>query len=375
MARPNVLLFITDQQRHDALGYTGRTPCRTPHLDRLAGDGIAFDRCLTPDPICSPARAALFTGRYPHATGVRHNRLLPLERPALPEVFRDAGYDVAYAGKWHLGRGRAQEGITRWAGERGREYRAWLAQHNVEDTYPYGQPAFRFVPPDAPPGEASGPGQGGISNPHTAAQPGLSEHTFDSWVASRALEHLETRPAGQPFFHVCSFHGPHPVFVIPEPYYSLYDPSHATEPANFADPMDSKPRFQRRSIWHQAARAHGTEWAPWQKSMAVYWGYITWLDELIGRVLGRLDALGLADDTIVAMTTDHGEMMGSHGLFQKSCMYEESLRVPFIVRAPRLIPAGRRVDAPVSHVDLAPTLLSLCGLATEGQSVLEPAGA
>ena len=81
---PNVLLFITDQQRWDALGFTGRTPCRTPHLDRLARAGISFDRWLTPDPICSPARAALFTGRYPHATGVMHNYLLPLERPALP---------------------------------------------------------------------------------------------------------------------------------------------------------------------------------------------------------------------------------------------------------------------------------------------------
>jgi len=81
---PNVLLFITDQQRWDTLGFTRRTPCRTPHLDRLARTGISFDRCLTPDPIGSPARTALFTGRYPHATGVMHNYLLPLERPALP---------------------------------------------------------------------------------------------------------------------------------------------------------------------------------------------------------------------------------------------------------------------------------------------------
>ena len=378
--RPNVLLFITDQQRHDSLGYTGRTPCRTPNLDRLARDGVAVDRCLTPDPICSPARAALFTGRYPHATGtngnpgVLHNQLTPLERPSMLEVFRDAGYDVAYSGKWHLGRGRAREGITRWAGERGREFREWLAQHNVEDTYPYGQPDFRYVPSDLPQEEARGNRQGGISNPHTAPQAGLSENTFDAWVASRALEHLETKPANTPFFHVCSFHGPHPVFVIPEPYYSLYDPDQAPEPPNFRDSMEGKPKFQQRSIWHQAARAHGTEWEPWKRSLAVYWGYVTWLDELVGRVLGRLESLGLAENTIVLFTTDHGEMMGSHGLFQKSCMYEESLRVPCIVRAPRQVAAGHRIDAPVSHVDLAPTLLSLCGLADEGASLVEPQG-
>jgi arylsulfatase A-like enzyme len=370
-ARPNVLLFITDQQRWDTLGYTGRTPCRTPHLDRLARGGVAFDRCLTPDPICCPARAALFTGRYPHATGVGNNRELPLQRPALPEVFRDAGYHVAYAGKWHLGRGRAAAGFDRFAGERGREYKQWLAEHNYRDTYPYGTPEFSYYYGDGEGGRAR------ISNPRTAAQEGLTETIYDTWVANRALEHLETRPKDRPFFHVCSFHGPHPVFVVPEPYYSLYDPAQVPEPASFVDPMADKPAFQRRSIWHGAAREHGTTWAPWQQSMAVYWGYVTLLDELIGRVLGRLESLGLADDTIVVMTADHGEMMGSHGLFQKSSMYEESLRVPCLIRAPALIPAGpsgRRITAPISLADLAPTLLSLAGLAEPGTRLLEPQG-
>ncbi len=368
-APPNVLLFMTDQQRWDTLGSTGRTPCRTPNLDRLSRAGVTFDRCLTPDPICCPARAALFTGRYPHATGVGNNRELPLERPALPEVFHQAGYHVAYAGKWHLGHGRAQAGFHAFAGERGREYKQWLEAHNFEDTYPYGRPEFSFF--------FNGEGRNRISSPHTAPQPGLTETTFDTWVANRALEHLETRPLDRPFFHVCSFHGPHPVFSVPEPYYSLYDPAAVPEPANFADPMDGKPAFQRRSIWHGAAKAHGTTWEPWRRSMAVYWGYITLLDELIGRVLGRLESLGLADDTIVVMTADHGELMGSHGLFQKSSMYEEALRVPLIIRAPRLVPAaagGRRIVAPVSLTDLAPTLLGLTGLGDLGTRLLEPHG-
>jgi arylsulfatase A-like enzyme len=371
--RPNLLLFITDQQRWDTLGYTGRTPCRTPNLDRLAREGVAFDRCLTPDPICSPARAALFTGRYPHATGVGNNHELPLERPALPEVFRAAGYHVAYSGKWHLGRGRGAAGFDVFAGERGGAYRHWLAEHNFQDTYPYGQPEFSYYYTGGP-ATRSGEARSRISSPNTAPQPGLTETTFDAWVASRALEHLETRPRDRPFFHVCSFHGPHPVFVVPEPYYSLYEPAQVPQPPNFADPMAGKPAFQTRSIWHGAARAHGTTWAPWRPSMAVYWGYVTWLDELIGRVLGRLESLGLADDTIVVMTTDHGEQMGSHGLFQKSCMYEEALRVPLLVRAPGLVPAGRRIDAPVSLADLAPTLLSLLGLAEPGRTLLEPQG-
>jgi arylsulfatase A-like enzyme len=370
-SRPNVLLFITDQQRWDTLGYTGRTPCRTPNLDRLARDGAAFDRCLTPDPICCPARAALFTGRYPHATGVGNNRELPLERPALPEALRDAGYHVAYSGKWHLGRGRAFAGIDRFAGERGREYKAWLAAHGYEDTYPYGTDPFSYHF-DGAPGERSH-----ISNPQTAPQAGTTETIFDTWVANRALEQLETRPKDRPFFQVCSFHGPHPIFVIPEPYHSLYDPALAAEPANFADPMEGKPAFQRRSIWHGAAHEHGTDWEPWRRSQAVYWGYVTLLDELIGRVLGRLDSLGLAEDTIVLMTADHGEMMGSHGLFQKSSMYEEALRVPLLVRAPGRVRAGRRIAAPVSLADVAPTILGLLGLggpSGDATRLLEPQG-
>src|SRR5262245_23053149 len=162
---PNVLLFITDQQRWDTLGYTGQTPCRTPHLDRLASEGVAFDRCLTPDPICCPARAALFTGRYPHATGVGHNYELPLERSALPAVFRDAGYHVSYQGKWHLGRGRGAAGMEDWTGERGEGYRRWREEHGFPDTYPYRTPEFSFRPEGT---------RGVISTPRAAPQEGLT---------------------------------------------------------------------------------------------------------------------------------------------------------------------------------------------------------
>jgi arylsulfatase A-like enzyme len=162
--------------------------------------------------------------------------------------------------------------------------------------------------------------------------------------------------------------------VIPEPYYSLYDPAQAPQPTNFSDPMEEKPLFQTRSIWAGAAQAHGTSWEPWRRSVAVYWGYVTWLDELIGRLMGRLESLGLAENTIVIMTSDHGEQMGSHGIFQKCHMYEESLRVPLLIRAPQLIPLGRRIEMPVSNVDLAPTLLRLCGLFESGVKLLEPQG-
>ncbi|MCL4544652.1 MAG: sulfatase-like hydrolase/transferase [Chloroflexi bacterium] len=366
---PNVLLLMTDQQRWDTLGYAGCTPCRTPNLDRLAREGVACDRCLTPNPICSPARAALFTGRYAHATGVGNNRELPLEQPTLLEAFRDAGYHIAYSGKWHLGRGRGAVALESWLGERGEGYRRWLQECDHPDTYPYMTPEFSFVVP----GDTT-TSLHRISTPHTAPQEGLTEWLHDTWVVQRTLEQLECRPKEQPFFHVCSLIGPHPIFVIPEPFYSLYDPSEVPEPPNFADPMTDKPTCQRQSIWHQVAEAHGTTWEPWRRSQAVYWGFVTLLDELLGRVLNRLDVLGLTEDTIVVMLSDHGEMMGGHGLFQKSCMYEESLRVPFLVRAPGRISAGWRLDAPMSLVDVAPTLLRLAGLWEEGKALLQLQG-
>ncbi len=372
--RPNVLLFITDQQRWDTLGYTGRTSCGTPNLDRLAREGVAFDRCISPNPLCCPARAALFTGRYAHAAGVGNNLQETLERPALPEVFRDAGYDVAYAGKWHLGRGRGAAALDTWPGERSEGYRQWIAEHNFADTSPAGQLPFTFNPDGQHRGRPLKMHR--ISTPYAAPQEGPTEWTYDSWIAARALEHLEDagrRPRDRPFFHVCSLSGPHPVFAVPEPYYSLYDPAQVPEPPNFADPMEGKPAFQSRSLWREVAREHGETWEPWARTMAVYWGMVTLLDELIGRVLGRLESLGLAENTIVAMTTDHGELMGSHGLFQKRSMYEESLRVPLIVRAP----GGRantRITAPVSLTDIAPTLLGLAGLSEAGERLLAPQG-
>jgi arylsulfatase A-like enzyme len=369
---PNILLIITDQQRWDTLGYTGNSPCRTPNLDRLAREGVAFNRCLVSGPLCSPSRAALFTGRYPYAAGMTSNTppCPPLSRPTLLEAFRDAGYDIAYSGKWHLGRGRGAEAIGDYEGERD-VFARWMKDHHFKDTWPYGTEEFVYHRPEEKDWKAK---KQFISSPRTAPQEGSTDQTYDAWVAARALERLEQCRRDRPFFHVCSFWGPHPIFVIPEPYYSLYDPAQAPEPINFRDPMEGKPLFQTRSIWAGAAQAHGTSWEQWRRSAAVYWGYVTWLDELIGRLMGRLESLGLAENTIVMMTSDHGEQMGSHGIFQKCHMYEESLRVPLLIRAPKLIPPGRRIDAPVSNSDLAPTLLRLCGLFEPGVKLLEPQG-
>ena len=378
MARPNVLLFITDQQRHDALGYTGRTPCRTPNLDRLAGEGVAFDRCLTPDPICSPARAALFTGRYPHATGVRHNnRLLPLERPALPEVVprrrlrRRLRRQVApraaagRGGDHPLGR-RAGARVPRVARPAQRRGHLSLRPARVS-----------LRPPRRPTRRGQGPGQGGhLQPPHRRPTRPLRAHLRRLGREPGPRAPRDPSAPASPSSTSARSTARTPSSSSPSRTTRSTTPRTPPSRPTFADPMDSKPAFQRRSIWHQAARAHGTEWEPWQKSHGRLLG-LRHLARRADRARPRPARTRSGSRTTPSwlFTTDHGEMMGSHGLFQKSCMYEESLRVPFIVRAaPAHPPPAGASTLPVSHVDLAPTLLSLSGLATEGQSVLEPQG-
>jgi arylsulfatase A-like enzyme len=160
---------------------------------------------------------------------------------------------------------------------------------------------------------------------------------------------------------VCSYQGPHPPFKVPEPYYSLYDPAAIPEPPNFRPPTASRPRANTTSYYHQIWLDHGSDWRAWQPSMAVYWGFVTLIDDQIGRLLAALEAQGILDDTLIVFASDHGEMLGSRGLWQKMVPYEEALRVPLVMRYPPRIASGLRSQATVSLVDVMPTLFSVLG--------------
>jgi arylsulfatase A-like enzyme len=184
--------------------------------------------------------------------------------------------------------------------------------------------------------------------------------THEAWLTDFALEFLETRPADRPFFMVCSYQGPHPPFKIPEPYYSMYDPDDIPEPANFR-PLPNKPEANSTSYYHQIWLDHGDNWEAWKKSVAVYWGFVTMIDDQIGSLLKALENQGILDDTLVIFASDHGEFLGNHGLWQKMMPYEEAVRVPLIMRYPARIRAGLRSQAVVSLIDVMPTLLSVVG--------------
>ena len=347
--RPNVLLVMSDQQRADTLGYLGKTACKTPNMDRLAREGVSFERAITPCPLCLPSRAALFTGRYPHENDMMDNTTSALIECQLFDTFRSGGYEVSYAGKWHLGHDNIGRFTDRDAGDSTALYSQWCKERNLVDGWTFNDPRVRTYRTPS------------MSTPVALPLDMAPETTNDAYIADIAIKHLRTRDRDRPFFQVCSFNGPHPPFMIPEPYFSMYDSELIEEPSNFG-PQEGEPEVNRASYYRQLFLDHGSDFDAWRKSYAVYWGFTSLIDDQLGRILDELDAQGVLNDTIVLFLSDHGENLGAHGLWHKMVAYEESIRVPLIMRWPEHIRPALRSDLPVSLIDVAPTLAGLCGL-------------
>lgn len=371
---PNILLIITDQQRTDTLGFMGQTPCRTPNMDRIAHEGISFDRALCTSPLCLPSRASIFTGKYPHQINMMDNSDTLQDPPVLTDLLQKHGYYTAYAGKWHLEPGGAPKAlrnklkelgleelrkaapitgeriIDRWFddayGQSTADYSDWCEENGLPDGWPVSDPDVRTHRKPS------------MSIPKPKRQELDPKHTFDAWVTDIALDYLRARPAEKPFFIVAGYFGPHPPFLIPEPYYSMYDADEIPEPPNFG-PQTGKPQANTTSYYHQLFKDQGESWEEWKKTTAVYWGYCTMMDDLVGRLLDELEAQEILDDTLVIFISDHGEMLGAHGLWHKMMPYREALRVPFLMRFPGKITPGIRSQANVSLIDIPPTLLAL----------------
>lgn len=377
IARPNILLIMTDQQRTDTLGFMGKTPCRTPNMDRIAAEGISFDRAICTSPLCLPSRASIFTGQYPHQVDMMRNSDTIAVEPTLTDRLRDRGYYTAYAGKWHLepsGQPKAFRGrekalglddvhggderakgvrqIDRWfdvaEGQNSYDYSVWCEEQGLPDGWPVSDPDVRTHRKPS------------MTIPRTKRQELPPDSTYDAWVTDIALRFYDERPKDQPFFLVTSWFGPHPPFLIPEPYYSMVDPADIPEPPNF-QPGANKPQANTTSFYHQLWLDHGEDWAAWKKSVAVYWGYVTMMDDLLGRLMRRLEEDGVLDDTLLIFASDHGEMLGQHGLWHKMMPYEEALRVPLLMRWPGHIEPGIRSTAASSLIDIPATILNAVG--------------
>jgi arylsulfatase A-like enzyme len=371
--RPRNLLFLwTDEQRPDTLGvyhdHSARAPRaptasrsllrgRTPHLDRLAAGGVVFERAYCAEPLCTPSRATVLTGLYPHAHGALHNNVpLPDSAPTLAELLAPAGYRCGYAGKWHLGDElRPQRGFGWWS--------------STEDQYVHDHRAHGFssyhrwlVSQGHQPPDRAADGSRIWSRESAARLPEhLGKPAFLAREACRFLDEHQAAHPGAPFVLSVNFLEPHMPFC--GPWDDLFPPDDVRLPETWGTAPDSGMplRYRLRRDGFAARNPHVStdDAAGWRALAARYWGLASLVDAYAGRILDHLEALGLADSTVVVYSTDHGEMMGEHRLLAKAMPYEASAQVPLILRAPDVSP--RRVAAPVSQVDLVPTLLELLG--------------
>ncbi len=355
MDRPNLLFVFTDEQRFDTLGCYGNDRIHTPNLDRLAADALLFERAYVTQPVCTPSRSSLMTGLWPHQTGcVENNIPLPEPTPCLPEMLPPDLYETAYMGKWHLGDEIfAQHGFSTWVGiDDG--YR----DHYSENRDPEARSDYHHWLVE----KGQQPNEDGVFDRHLVA--GLPEElSKPAFLAEKACSYLDERAADdKPFCLAINFFEPHMPFTSCRD--EQYDPGEVCLPENFSDvPNEENPLKTR--MFHRAYFERGFEGIDlqteqgWRTLISRYWGLCSLVDTHFGRILDRLESLGLDENTVIVYTSDHGDMMGSHRLVAKCVQFEQAVRVPLLVKVPGLEP--RRVAGPVSQIDLVPTLLDLLG--------------
>lgn len=364
----NVLFFLTDQHRTDTLGCYGNESVHTEHLDALAASGTRFDHWYTPTAICTPARASLLTGAAPfrhkllanYERNVGYQEDLPDGQFTFSQALREAGYNCGLIGKWHAG----TEKLRADYGFDGAELHGW---HNPVDHEDYlefleerGFPPYRIsdqMRGTLPNGE---PGNLLAARLH---QP--LEATFEYYLAERAIEMLrgyakDLEDGRVPFFLGLHFFGPHLPYVVPDQYFDMYDADQIELPASVQETFTDKPPVQANYSAHWTFDTM-TE-ADSRKLIAVCRGYVTLIDEQIGRVMNEAETLGLLDSTAVLFSSDHGEFTGSHRLHDKGpAMYEDIYRTAGIMRIPGA-PQGQVRNEFVSLLDATATVLDWCGL-------------
>lgn len=309
----------------------------TPHLDQLAAEGVLCTRAYATSPVCSPCRAALITGRYPHATGVpQNNEVLDRSIPTLADRLNDEGYRTAFIGKWHLaGNGKPEWGPTVDGGFQNKTFmfnRGHWKKFDIKDGVPFvaalqkGQPSY------------------GLQN--------ADKKTFSTdWLTDRAIEFITDTAAAKPFFTVVSYPDPHGPNSVRTPYNDMYDDLPYMAPRTYGK-KGTKPKWV-------AARNHPVFRG---RDMSKYFGMVKCLDDNIGRLLQQMRAAGRLDNTLIIMTSDHGDLCYEHDRVNKGNPYEGSARIPMILRHPGKIAAGEFYTKPIGSVDVTPTVMGLLNL-------------
>jgi len=333
--RPNLLWLFCDQLRYHALSCSGDPNVETPNIDRLAAEGVRFTNAFSHYPVCVPFRAGLVTGQYATTCGVPlHGDILHHDRRTVAHAFREAGYRTSYVGKWHLA-GEHGINLVSEAGWAGEDY--WVhpdLRGGFEDWFGFNLSnnfyrTFYCHGDQVEPFEVRG-------------------HQTDG-LTDVSLEYLREHCTDRPWFHVLSVEAPHggaggkpkyPGHPVPPRYEEMFRPEDIVLRDNVPEETQDRARTK----------------------LCGYYAMIAQLDDNIGRILDWLDQSGQAEQTLVAFFSDHGDMMGSHGRFNKEVPHEESIHIPLIMRMPGVLPAGEARDALVSGIDIYPTCAGLCGV-------------
>ena len=381
--KPNILLLVTDQHRWDTVGAYGlNDQIRTPHIDALARRGVRFDNAFTPTAICSPARASLYTGLYPHKHGVTGNGLSIKEGiKGLNHYLAEGGYRSGYAGKWHADEERGPSDLG-FVGEdfmgyafpgsgllpglqfglppqRGNPYQVYLEECGFE----LPTVSARYV----------GTNPGCQRQEMFARHDGPVESCIEYYVGQETIRLVDELNGEEPFFIWANFWGPHTPCLIPEPYFSMYDPAAIPEHPSYCETFQNKPYRQQLIERMWGLGDYG--WKGFQEIAARYYGHVTLIDDQVGRIVAHLAQLGILDNTIIIFTADHGDCLGAHKLIEKGeFMYDEIYRIPMVVAHPDCQQPGSANDDFIYLQDLTASFIDQAGLEVppelDGQSFL-----
>jgi arylsulfatase A-like enzyme len=348
--KPNFLIFMTDQQQA-AVADPGH-PCKMPHFRAFAEQGMQFMRAYTPTALCAPARASMMSSLYPHAHGMLNNNhvfgamRLGLNHgiPMFSERVKEAGYKMSYLGKWHVSK------------EKGPGAYGWElpdAETQIKLWGPYPFPMKR--------GRKFELKRKGWKPYELFATVTEGPETFQEyrWTDYACGKLAELGKQDKPWCLYLGLHGPHDPFLAPSSFVDQYDLKSIPKPESFGDRLHDKPavyKRQREELWGNLS------WDDYAEAIRHYWAYNTFIDTQFGKLLSALEATGQAENTLVITLSDHGEMMGAHGLFFKGvAAFEEGYRIPMAARWPKLIKPGQACDEFATLLDIGPTFIDLAG--------------
>ncbi len=366
MKAPHIILLTADQMRFDCLSCYGNLNVRTPHLDALAAESVVFDRAYCATPLCVPTRTCIGTGLWPHSTRaiINSNPAYPRENiwgrlgpeyPTFYERLDEAGYAISHVGIQHIhGEPPLEARVPRAHITDSRDHEDYMRNLGLSPTY---ETDLRVPVPDFDNGRLVAKPRW-VSPRLAAPYPHDPEHFKDFWFTRRMEAQIAAGDPSRPNAFIFQGWAPRPPFFVPEPYFSMYRPEEIELPENVGQWYDGMPpTILLGSGGYRGSHMQREDWRPvW----AAYFGLVTLADACLGRVIQALKAKGIWDEALVIFTMDHGEAIGSHRMFEKMTMYEESAHVPLFVKPPGGARSGRRKQL-VGHADLAPTICDYAG--------------